>query len=264
MPEAVIVAAARTPIGRAFKGSLRDQRPDDLAATAIRAALDDVPELDPTTIDDLLLGCGAPGGEQGFNMARVVATLLGLNTVPGATVTRYCASSVQTTRMAMHAIRAGEGNTFISAGVETVSRSRRGTSDNPPVDPDADPRDKSNNPWRNSDFRAAQDRTRARSSEGAPTWTDPWADGHLPDIYIGMGQTAENVAQISKVSRHDQDEFAVRSQNLTERAIESGFWGGEITPVTSADGTRVTADPGPGSPTTPWRVSAPSSDPMAR
>ena len=116
MPEAVIVATARSPIGRAFKGSLKDLRPDDLAATVVRAALDKVPQLDPHDIDDLMLGCGLPGGEQGFNMARVVAVLLGYDSVPGTTVTRYCSSSLQTTRMALHAIKAGEGDVFISAG----------------------------------------------------------------------------------------------------------------------------------------------------
>src|SRR6201746_1279307 len=132
MPEAVIVATARSPIGRAFKGSLKDLRPDDLAATIVRAALDKVPALDPHDIDDLMLGCGLPGGEQGYNMAKIVATLLGYDFLPGTTVARYCASSLQTTRMAMHAIRAGEGEVFISAGVETVSRFVKGSSDGLP------------------------------------------------------------------------------------------------------------------------------------
>jgi len=129
MPEAVIVSATRSPIGRAAKGSLRDLRPDDLTATIVRAALDLVPGLDPTDIDDLYLGCGLPGGEQGFNMGRVVATLLGYDHLPAATLTRYCASSLQTTRMAFHAIKAGEGDVFVSAGVEMVSRYARGNSD---------------------------------------------------------------------------------------------------------------------------------------
>src|ERR1700710_2994482 len=132
MPEAVIVATARSPIGRAAKGSLRDLRPDDLAATIIAAALAKVPALDPHLVEDLYLGCGLPGGEQGFNMARVVATLLGLDKLPGATVTRYCASSLQSTRMAFHAIKAGEGDVFISAGVECVSRLAKGSSDSWP------------------------------------------------------------------------------------------------------------------------------------
>ena len=132
MPEAVIVATTRSPIGRAFKGNLVDFRPDDLAATIIQAALDKVPALDPHTIDDLILGCGLPGGEQGYNMGRVVAVQLGLDDVPGTTITRYCSSSLQTTRMAFHAIKAGEGDAFISAGVEMVSRFAKGNSDSLP------------------------------------------------------------------------------------------------------------------------------------
>ena len=131
MPEAVIVSVARSPIGRANKGSLTELRPDDLAAFIIQTALDKIPALDKNTVRDLYLGCGLPGGESGHNMARVVNVLNGMDRVPGATITRYCASSVQTTRMAFHAIRSGEGDVFISAGVETVSRFGRGTSDDP-------------------------------------------------------------------------------------------------------------------------------------
>src|SRR5580765_5188423 len=156
MPEAVIVAATRSPIGRAFKGSLRDVRPDDLAATVIRAALDQVPQLDVADVDDLMLGCGLPGGKQGFNMGRVVAVLLGLDHVPGTTITRYCASSLQTSRMALHAIKAGEGDVFISAGVETVSRFAKGSSDSHPD-------------TRNPAFADAQ----ARSATLAGSWADP-------------------------------------------------------------------------------------------
>src|SRR6185369_13456195 len=137
MPEAVIVATARSPIGRAAKGSLKDLRPDDLTATIIEAALAKVPQLDPHDVEDLYLGCGLPGGEQGFNMARVVAVSMGLDRLPGATITRYCSSSLQTTRMAFHAIKAGEGEIFISAGVETVSRFARGNSDGLPPDAQA-------------------------------------------------------------------------------------------------------------------------------
>src|SRR5437660_83488 len=129
MAEAVIVAVARSPIGRAFKGSLKELRPDDLTAAIVRAALDKVPQLDPADVEDLMLGCGLPGGESGFNMARVVAVLLGYDHLPGTTLTRYCSSSLQTTRMALHAIKAGEGQVFISAGVETVSRHGKGSSD---------------------------------------------------------------------------------------------------------------------------------------
>ena len=232
MPEAVIVAAARSPIGRAGKGSLATIRPDDLAAQLVRAALDQVPELDPTEIDDLMLGCGLPGGEQGFNMARVVAVLLGYDRLPGTTITRYCSSSLQTTRMALHAIRAGEGDVFVSAGVEAVSRFVRGNSDSLPD-------------TRNPVFDDARDRTAHIAEQGAPDWSDPRADEHLPDVYIAMGQTAENVALLESVAREDMDRFAVRSQNLAEKAIADGFYAREITPVTLPDGTVVRADDGP-------------------
>ncbi|MCW2868103.1 MAG: acetyl-CoA acetyltransferase [Marmoricola sp.] len=230
MPEAVIVSAARSPIGRANKGSLTEFRPDDLSALIIRAALEKIPDLDPTTIDDLILGCGLPGGESGNNMARVVSTLLGYE-IPGATVTRYCSSSVQTSRMAFHAIKAGEGHAFISAGVETVSRFAKGTSDHLPG-------------TRNPLFEAAEARTK-KTAEGGVDWHDPREDGELPDIYIAMGQTAENVARIRGLDRKELDEFAVRSQNLAEKAIADGFWANEITPVTTPSGVEVTADDGP-------------------
>jgi acetyl-CoA C-acetyltransferase len=235
MPEAVIVAATRSPIGRAFKGSLTDLRPDDLAATVIRAALDQVPELDGADIDDLILGCGLPGGEQGFNMGRVVAVLLGLDQVPGTTITRYCASSLQTSRMAMHAIKAGEGDVFISAGVETVSRYLKGSSD---AIPDT----------HNPIFAGAATRVAAAAANGATSWTDPRDGGELPDVYIDMGQTAENLALLKGVTRAEMDEFAVRSQNLAEKAAVDGFWAREITPVTLPDGTVIATDdcPRPG------------------
>ena len=239
--DAVIVATARSPIGRAFKGSLREVRPDDLAATIVQAALDKVPALDPTTIDDLYLGCGLPGGEQGFNMARVVATLMGLDGLPGATLTRYCASSLQTTRMAMHAIRAGEGDVFISAGVEMVSRYARGNSDALPPEAQA----LVGGGWENPRFAEARERSAARAQGGAEVWTDPRESGQLPDIYLAMGQTAENLAQVYDVTREDMDAFGVRSQNLAEKAIADGFWAREITPVTTPDGTVVSTDDGP-------------------
>ncbi|MET7945750.1 acetyl-CoA C-acetyltransferase [Micromonospora sp. NPDC005324] len=239
--DAVIVATARSPIGRAHKGSLRDVRSDDLAATIVQAALDKIPALDPTTIDDLYLGCGLPGGEQGFNMARVVSTLLGLDTVPGATLTRYCASSLQTTRMAMHAIRAGEGDVFVSAGVEMVSRYARGSSDGLPPEAQA----VVGGGWENPRFGSAGERSKRRAQGGAEVWTDPREAGELPDIYLTMGQTAENLAQVHDVTRADMDEFGVRSQNLAEKAIADGFWAREITPVTTPDGTVVSTDDGP-------------------
>ncbi|MGN6792433.1 MAG: acetyl-CoA C-acyltransferase, partial [Streptosporangiaceae bacterium] len=132
MPEAVIVATARSPIGRAFKGSMTSIRPDDLIVQMVKAALAKVPELNPADVEDVILGCGLPGGEQGYNMARVVAVMLGLDTVPGTTITRYCSSSLQSTRMAYHAIKAGEGDVFISAGVECVSRLVKGSCDGAP------------------------------------------------------------------------------------------------------------------------------------
>ncbi|WP_199441301.1 acetyl-CoA C-acetyltransferase [Umezawaea beigongshangensis] len=232
MPEAVIVSAARSPIGRAGKGSLKDVRADDLAAQMVRAALAKVPELDPDEIDDLMLGCGLPGGEQGFNMGRVVSVLLGHDTVPGTTVTRYCASSVQTTRMALHAIRAGEGDVFVSAGVETVSSFARGNSDGWPD---------THNPL----FADAEERTDRTAREGASEWVDPRTSGAVPDVYISMGQTAENLALLKGVSREEMDQFGVRSQNLAEKALANGFWAREITPVTLPDGTVVSKDDGP-------------------
>ena len=235
MPEAVVVAAARSPIGRAVKGSLKDLRPDDLAATIVQAALDQVPELDPADIDDLMLGCGLPGGEQGFNMGRVVAVLLGLDHLPGTTITRYCASSLQTTRMALHAIKAGEGDVFISAGVETVSRFGRGSSDSLPD-------------TQNPVFGPPAARAATLAASGTTAWSDPRSEGLLPDVYLAMGQTAENVALRENISRSEMNEFAVRSQNLAEKATVDGFWAREITPVTLPDGTIVASDdcPRPG------------------
>lgn len=237
MPEAVIVATARSPIGRAFKGSLKDLRPDDLTATIVRAALDKVPALDPTDIDDLILGCGLPGGEQGHNMGRVVSVLLGMDHLPGTTITRYCSSSLQSTRMAMHAIRAGEGDVFISAGVEMVSRFVKGNSDSLP---------ETKNPF----FDDAEARVGKTAESGAESWTDPRTTGDVPDVYIAMGQTAENLALLKDVSRQEMDEFAVRSQNLAEQAIADGFWEREITPVTTPDGTVVSKDDTPRAGTT--------------
>jgi len=231
MREAVIVSAARSAIGRANKGSLKDMRPDDLAARIVQAALDQVPALDPHTIDDLYLGCGLPGGESGFNMGRVVNILNGLDDVPGTTITRYCASSVQTTRMAFHAIKAGEGDVFVSAGVETVSRYARGTSDSWPD-------------THNPAFAEAEQRS-AETAKGGAGWHDPREDGLVPDIYLAMGQTAENLAKSRGLSRQELDEFGVRSQNLAEKAGANGFWTREITPVTTSDGTEVSADDGP-------------------
>ncbi len=241
MPEAVIVSTARSPIGRANKGSLVDMRPDDLAAQMVRAALDKVPALDPHDIDDLIMGCGQPGGEAGFNIGRVVAVQLGYDFLPGATVNRYCSSSLQTSRMAFHAIKSGEGHAFVSAGVETVSRFAKGFSDGWPD-------------TRNPLFAAATERSE-RAAAGAEEWHDPREDGSLPDVYIAMGQTAENVVLKTGISREDQDLWGVRSQNRAEEAIKAGFFKNEIAPVTLADGTVVDTDDGPRAGTTYEKVS---------
>ncbi len=233
MTEAVIVSTARSPFGRAFKGSLKDMRPDDLAASVIRAALDKVPALDPALVEDLYLGCAEPSGRHGSNMARVVATLLGLDATPGATVNRFCASSAQTTRMAFHAIKAGEGDIFVSAGVECVSQYTDWAGAGGAATETKNPR-----------FDEAQARTRATAESNA-TWTDPREDGHLPDVYIAMGQTAENVATAFDIGRDRQDEWGVTSQNRAEAAIARGFFDWEITPVTTPDGTVVSRDDGP-------------------
>jgi acetyl-CoA C-acetyltransferase len=238
MPEAVIVSTARSPIGRAFKGSLKDERPDDLAAAMVRAALAKLPAFDPTGdsgpgLDDLYLGCAEPSGEAGSNMARVVTILAGLDNVPAATVNRFCASSLQTLRMAFHAIRAGEGQAFVAAGVEAVSRyqdwagaGETGAGNHNPL------------------FEPARQRTAARAESNTP-WTDPRLGGRMPDIYIAMGQTAENVATSYGISRADQDEWAVLSQNRAEAAIASGFYSREITPYERRDGTVVDRDDSP-------------------
>ncbi len=228
MTEAVIVSTARSAIGRAFKGSLKDERPDDITAQIVTAALAKVPELDPADVEDLMLGCGSPAGEQGFNMARVVAVMAGLDSVPGVTVNRYCSSSLQTIRMAAHAIKAGEGDAFVAAGTEFVSRYLNGASDNAEAV--------------NPVFADAHSRTKQREAGGADTWAPP--EG-LPDVYIAMGQTAENVAQIENVSREEQDRWGVRSQNRAEAAIERGFFEMDITPVTLSDGSVYKSDDGP-------------------
>ncbi len=229
MPEAVIVSTARSAIGRAFKGSLKDERPDDIMTQIIHSVLAKVPELDPNELEDLILGTGSPAGEQGFNMARVVAIMSGLENVPGVTVNRYCSSSLQTIRMAAHAIKAGEGDAFLTAGVEFVSRYGYGASD-------------AGDATNQAVFGEAMARTAARSEAGAEVWSAP--DG-MPDIYVAMGQTAENVAQIENVSRQDMDEWGVISQNRAEAAKERGFFEIDITPVTLSDGSILKDDDGP-------------------
>jgi acetyl-CoA C-acetyltransferase len=212
MPEAVVVAAGRSPIGRAMKGSLVNVRPDDLGAHIVTKVLEQVPELDRAEIEDLICGCGLPGGEQGFNLGRVVSILAKLD-VPGTTITRYCSSSLQTTRMAAHAIKAGEGDVFLSVGIECVSRFVNGVSDNP-------------------------QNQNERLVPGNP-------EGY-PDIYIAMGQTAENVARREEISREEQDRFALRSQQRAVAAQDSGFFDREIIPVTLPEGGgEMTKDDGP-------------------
>ena len=225
MPEAVIVSTARTPIGRAFKGSLIEMRPDDLAAIAVQAALGKVPNLDPTTVEDLMIGCAQPAGEHGYNMGRVVSLLAGIDT-PGTTVNRYCSSSLQTIRMAAHAIKAGEGDVFVAAGVECVSRFGFGKSDG---------MENTKNPK----FAEAEARMAALMTPDGGTW-EP-ASG-LADVYITMLQTAENVAQYMAVSREQQDEFAALSQQRAEAAQKSGYFAEEITPVTTPSGAVVDTD----------------------
>ena len=225
MPEAVIVATARTPIGRAVKGSLTEARPDDMSAFIIGDVLSKVSGLDRNDVEDVIWGIGQPGGEGGYNVARVASILAGVN-APGVTVNRYCSSSLQTIRMAAHAIKAGEGECFVAGGVETVSRYEHGNADNGP---------------HNVEFAEAEGRTVARTAEGTETWQPP--EG-LPDIYIAMGQTAENVAQHKGVSRRAQDEWGVLSQNRAEAARNRGFFEREITPYPLADGSEVRGDDG--------------------
>lgn len=229
MAEPVIVAAVRTPIGRAHKGTLTTWRPDDLAAHVVSEAVARVPELPTDELEDLILGCALPGGEQGYNMGRVVAILAGLAHVPGTTVTRYCASSLQAIRMAAHAVRAGEGHAFVAAGVETVSRLAKGSSDGLPD-------------TRNPRFDSAQARTAERALDGAAPWVP---SSELPDIYIRMGQTAENVAQLEGVSRVAMDEFSLASHQRAVTATQTGFFEAEMVPVPLPDGSMMTVDDGP-------------------
>ncbi|PWU55478.1 acetyl-CoA C-acetyltransferase [Micromonospora globispora] len=234
MPEAVIVATARSPIGRAFKGALKGLRPDDLTAQMVAAALAKVPALNPSDIEDLILGCGQPAGESGNNLARVVAVLSDMDYLPGTTVNRFCASSLQALRMAFHAIKSGEGDALLVAGVETASRFSRGSAD-----------------WDGGNENPLFDDARVRTAQlasGSAQWSDPRQHGSLPDIYAVMGQTAENVAQLEGVTREEQDAYALLSQNRAEKAIAEGFWERDITPVRLPDGTLVAADdcPRPG------------------
>ena len=231
MPEAVIVATARSPIGRANKGTLTELRPDDMSAQIVRALMAKVPQLKADDVEDLMMGCGQPAGEAGFNIARVVAVLAGLDNVPGVTVNRYCSSSLQTIRMAAHAIKAGEGDCFIAAGVETVSRYASGASDIAP----------------NAIFKPSGERTKARAAGGQGVWS---AASGLADMYIAMGQTAENVRELEGVTRQEMDEFGARSQQRAVANQENGFFDREITPLTLPNGTVISKDDGPRAGTT--------------
>jgi len=209
MPEAVIVATARTAIGRASKGSLIDVRPDDLAAFAVRSALEKVPQLAPGEVEDVYIGCGFPEEEQGMNVARRVALLAGMpDTVPGATVNRFCASSLQTQRMAFHAIKSGEGDAYVAGGVESITRVPQ----------------------------LPRDLAAFHPGQGGTTFTN---------VYMPMGMTAENVAERYNVAREEMDTFAKRSQDRAVAAQERGFFDREISPYTKADGTVVSKDDGP-------------------
>lgn len=225
MAEPVIVATARTPIGRASKGSLVDARPDDMSAFIVKDVLNKVEGLDPAEVEDIIWGIGQPGGEGGFNIGRIIAVMNEMQ-VPGVTVNRYCSSSLQTIRMAAHAIKADEGDCFVAGGVETVSRYMNGAADTGP---------------HNEVFNGAEERSAGRTTGEAGNWS---ASDGLPDVYIAMGQTAENVAEHLGISRERQDEFGVRSQNRAEAAMKRGFFEQEITPYTLPDGTVVSVDDG--------------------
>ena len=244
MTDAVIAAIARSPIGRAGKGSLREMRPDDLAAQVVAATLEQVPQLDSSRIEDLYLGAWEHSGPQAENIARRVAVQLGFDSIPGATVNRACASSVETIRMAVNAIRAGDGEAYLAGGVECVSQY-----------PSLHAVGSGDQQFHNPLFAAAERRS-AELAQSNATWTDPRAERLLPDIYLSMGQTAENVATSCGIGRAEQDAFAVRSQNRAERAIADGFFEREIVPVRLADGSVVAADDGPRSGVTMESVSA--------
>jgi acetyl-CoA C-acetyltransferase len=211
MPEAVIAAAARTPIGRARKGSLADVRPEDMAAFAVRTALEQVPELDRADVVDVMLGCGMPEERQGMNLGRRVALLAGLpDTVPGTTVNRFCASSLQTIRMAFHAVKAGEGDAYVSAGVESITQV--------------------------SGYPKSAEELHPKLAGGPDAITN---------VYIPMGMTAENVAERWNVERDEMDRFAQRSQERAVAAQNDGFFDRELTPYPKEDGSVVSRDDGP-------------------
>ncbi|WP_407841801.1 acetyl-CoA C-acyltransferase [Streptomyces sp. DSM 116496] len=228
-PRPVIVSAVRTPIGRAHRGALASVRPDDLLATAVEAALARVPQLDPAHLDDLIAGCALPGGEQGFNIARITAVLLGLDHVPGATVNRFCTSSLQALRMAAQAVRCGDARAVVAAGVESQSRLAYGSSDTWPG-------------TRNPAFADAEARTAHRSATADETWYEPRTGGALPDPYLPVALAAEHAADVYGITRTEMDAYAVRSHRLAGHAWETGFFTPEIVPVLTPAGEKVTRD----------------------
>lgn len=228
---AVIVAYKRTPFGRARKGSLAAERPEDLAVAAVRAALDDVPDLDPARLDDFVLGTAVPEGAQGDNVARRIAVYAGYDTLPGATVNRFCASSLQAVASAARAIRSGDTDAVLVGGMES-------TSSTPPNPTDRYPGSE-----------VASARADVVFGSGV-VWTDPRLEGLSPDLYIAMGKTAEFVAGLTGTTRRDQDEWALQSQTRAVAAAAAGWFDREIAPYTRADGSVVTADDGPRAGTT--------------
>ncbi|MFV1962225.1 MAG: acetyl-CoA C-acyltransferase [Acidimicrobiia bacterium] len=213
MPEAVIVATARSPIGRAYKGSLIDVRADDLAGFAINAVMEKVPEVDRASVEDVMVGCALTHHEQGYNVARPASMLGGMpDSVPATTVNRFCASSLQTIRMAFHAIRQGEGDTYVAGGVESVSRTYGKAFD---------------------------------SDDLNPRFTDSDRDDFINNVYIPMGNTAENVAEKYGITRERMDEFAKSSQDRAVESQKNGFFDREITPIEVPDGRTIRDDDGP-------------------
>lgn len=229
MNNPVIVSTARTPIGRAFKGSLILERPDDMLAFILKDVLDKTAGLNIEEIDDIIVGCGLPGGDQGFNIARVAAVLNGWDNTSATTVNRYCASSVQAMATAASHIAAGYGSAYLIGGVESASSFIKGSSDS--IEGSMNPK-----------FDEAQ----ARSYQSADAGWGPWNESKgLPDVYIAMGLTAENVADKYGVTREEMDEFALSSQQRCEAAINRGFYKNEITPYTLGDGTVIDSDDSP-------------------
>jgi acetyl-CoA C-acetyltransferase len=227
MPEPVIVSAVRTPIGRAHKGSLTDMRPDDLLATVVDAALAQVPQIGPADLDDLIAGCALPGGEQGFNIARISALLLGMDHLPGMTVNRFCTSSLQAIRLAAQAVRCGDAQIVVAAGVESQSRLARGSSDSWPG---------SENPA----FADAMTRSARTAGGGVPPWTDPRLRGEHPDPYIAVGLAAENVADHYNITRADMDAYAAQSQQRAQHALTTGLH--QVLPLKTPAGLHITTD----------------------